>query len=570
MKRTGLFIVVFFLLLIQESQGGWFFEHKYIGDMAFKDFVSQNHLEKFFSDTMHYRQYGVNMEVPFVKNCCVIDYYQGMYAIMDSVKGYSYGDLCGLAADHSVDFAQLYQNLIQGSALFQHLSPDGLFGKIGKDVQEALNSHYRGIENHKNQGDYFSLTYVLLAGEDKSHFQVPPQSLKEMLRMINPELIKVVDEYKSTDASRDCSPAVLQLRKEFDKKILELNNVSKYALLHILAQDAMKNAAKFSAKDSISLSAKYITIAFLLNGFGDHFIQDAFAGGHLPVKRNSSGLDNNGIHDFYCRVGIEVENERNEKWKTYGDNFYDKTTFDHARAANLESLNNLWSVFLRERETYKKINEEKKQGLVQTSSSVILYQQLVNNRIPENLWQDSLVKACPAFAFIPKPLNPQQYDTLIALKHGSKNGKYFESGFGYGINRNSNARNDRAHAAIGLGFCLLKPQPGTDFEAGDFSKKIESILWLGVSLRYTYVDAMNYNEQSGLFGLHCTIKDRLAINQEQGIAFYNNTNAFTAETSIGWELKYLSCRFAPSFNYFLSYGNHELPIHGIRLTLRYY
>ena len=74
------------------------------------------------------------------------------------------------AADHSVDFAQLYQNLIQGSALFQHLSPDGLFGKIGKDVQEALNSHYRGIENHKNQGDYFSLTYVLLAGEDKSHF----------------------------------------------------------------------------------------------------------------------------------------------------------------------------------------------------------------------------------------------------------------------------------------------------------------------------------------------------------------------------------------------------------------
>ena len=57
---------------------------------------------------------------------------------------------------------------------------------------------------------------------------------------------------------------------------------------------------------------------------------------------------------------------------------------------------------------------------MQTSSSVILYQQLVNNRIPENLWQDSLVKACPAFAFIPKPLNPQQYDTLIALKHGSK------------------------------------------------------------------------------------------------------------------------------------------------------
>ena len=78
--------------------------------------------------------------------------------------------------------------------------------------------------------------------------------------------------------------------------------------------------------------------SLLLNGFGDHFIQDAFAGGHLPVKRNSSGLDNNGIHDFLLQSwnwsGEWTETKNGRRMETIS---MTRQLSIMQRAANLES-----------------------------------------------------------------------------------------------------------------------------------------------------------------------------------------------------------------------------------------
>jgi hypothetical protein len=97
-------------------------------------------------------------------------------------------------------------------------------------------------------------------------------------------------------------------------------NMRLWTTLHI---EAIRAAA--AARSSTELAN-----ALRLNAFADHFLSDAFAGGHLVIDRAalaSKGLrghvESRILHNLQNRIGLPVVNSRGDQWVAFGDGFYD-------------------------------------------------------------------------------------------------------------------------------------------------------------------------------------------------------------------------------------------------------
>ncbi len=83
--------------------------------------------------------------------------------------------------------------------------------------------------------------------------------------------------------------------------------------------------------------------AFTQSAFGDHFLQDCFAAGHMGFNRPaSSAAAAKVFHDEWNARGRRVANRRGEVWVTHGDGLLDKAENREARrrvvAATTESV----------------------------------------------------------------------------------------------------------------------------------------------------------------------------------------------------------------------------------------
>lgn len=564
-KLLGTFILLF--ISCQISFAGWFFEHKYIGDIAFKRFVVKHKLENFFRESLQFKQFGdPGVDIPF-KRPDIINYYKGMFvAISDNTSYYSYGDMSGLAGDHSVDFIQLYRGLFKAGELMNNIENGNVFGELTPDIQKALASHRIGIDQYKNQGEYSSIAYLEIAWEDQSHFQRPPESFEDMLNMIKPELIKVADSLFTLNPSKIKSTKKTNktVRTKFDNDLLNLNNTAKYAIMHLVAIEVMKNAGVLYKLGDKNYK-KLVEIAFLINAFADHFLQDSFAGGHIPVKRGKwNGLDNNGVHDFYCRVGVDVHSVYDKKgWRTYGDNFYaysDSVTYKHAIEADIVSLEELWNWF----------DSGQTQGpSLRTPYSYLAYGSISYDTVPRYLRSNF-----KAYNYMPIPLDSATYKSQIKLKNGSKNGAYYEASF-MALNTLHNNEDIRSnyllHAGVGIGYCYKKLTPNCKGLEKPFAKKTESIIWLGLSANYFNLVLGAERENWYYFGGSISYKDRLTFDQSLiGGSFSPYEKSFIEYSAIGLELKYLTCRLAPSIKYFFEAQASRPPVNGLALSFRLY
>jgi hypothetical protein len=91
--------------------------------------------------------------------------------------------------------------------------------------------------------------------------------------------------------------------------------------------------------------------AFYDSAFGDHFLQDSFAAGHMGFNRpGSSAGASKRFHDWWGREGRWVMNRRGAKWKTYGDGRLDipanRDARAHVLAACTESVYGVLAAFV--------------------------------------------------------------------------------------------------------------------------------------------------------------------------------------------------------------------------------
>jgi hypothetical protein len=91
--------------------------------------------------------------------------------------------------------------------------------------------------------------------------------------------------------------------------------------------------------------------AFYDSAFGDHFLQDSFAAGHMGFDRAaSSAAASKRYHDEWNRRGRWVSNRRGAVWKTYGDGRLDRDenrdSRAHVLAASTESVYGVLAAFV--------------------------------------------------------------------------------------------------------------------------------------------------------------------------------------------------------------------------------
>lgn len=95
----------------------------------------------------------------------------------------------------------------------------------------------------------------------------------------------------------------------------EWRHYHQLALAGALAASKKQGAAQIAAFEE----------AFYDSAFGDHFLQDSFAAGHMGFNRHaSSAAAAKGFHDEWNERGRMITNRKGEKWRTYGDNRLDR------------------------------------------------------------------------------------------------------------------------------------------------------------------------------------------------------------------------------------------------------
>jgi hypothetical protein len=564
-KKT-LHSFVFVLLFSLKAQAGLFYEHKYIGDSAFACFIKNNQLESFFSDKLQFVKFGNSINIPFTnpKELC---HYANMFAFSDgSGNYYSYGDFCALSGDHSVDVYQLYEGLFT-KGLFESECKSSKLEGLRSALKDALRKQDEAIDRGEKEASYYNIYYILLANEDQSHFQRPPESFEDMLSKIDYSLLSTTDSVLSIPCEDALDEKHLKFRKSLDKLLLKLNNSSKYAIFHLIAL-YYATAAANDCRVTPEYMATDFKIALMFNAFADHFLQDAFAGGHIPVQRTFRGMDNKGVHDFYCRNGLNVVNEKGDFWRTYGDNYYDDQTNHYAIEANVTSLNEIWECY----ETVVQHNT----SYPNDATPVPLFVQILDSLKKNSKYQNSIPRILhqnfKAYAIMPIPLTKKQYEDSIKLKSGSKYGMFVDGSIL--LNNHQGIYGWRAAfsllgypgSIIGLGKLATKMDENKKIKSG----KRELPLWvsfLGIDFSKIKI-AGNFATIIG-WKTDFSLYDRWTAGYTLGNLSYN-TNYFLFEPYLGYEIKLLSCPIAPSINLMADFSHACEPIFGINLTIRIY
>ena len=539
---------------VTESFAGLFYEHKYIGDQAFIQFIQSNHLNEFFRNSLGLRQFGVDVDIPYKENTVVAAYYKNMFGFPAGGTMFSYGDLTGLAGDHTIDGEQLFEGLFL-KQLFESQCPGyARYAKLRDQLRNALADHIKGIEKYQREGSYFSIPYAELANEDQSHFQRPPENFEEMISAIDPEMISLAYKMYTTSCAADST--VYPFRTAFDKKITQIPNAAKYALLHAIALRFMLNAA-LAMDDDPDMAKKAILNALLFNAFADHFLQDAFASGHMSVQRSKRGFNNKGVHDYYNRIGLQVKNEMGDSLHTYGDDYYTEAEFVLAIKADAQSLQELWDY-------YSALREKKKADPDYGAES--LYDSLRRNQIDHSTWGSRILQDFGAYRSMPIPLTPEKY-AENKLKNGSKTGGYYGIGYGMFTSNPNHDANFMISGSIGI---FLPLYPVRILPPKDEHRNIESVFWLGLALGYNYVQQDGYAKNQAMIKTPLTFFDKFIIEPSWGLSWYAGTSHSTWIFTAGYEWKTLKNFWAPSLNYFIQDEKGSPTAQGIKLIVNFY
>jgi hypothetical protein len=140
------------------------------------------------------------------------------------------------------------------------------------------------------------------------------------------------------------------------------------AVLSKQVEEMRKKQAKVA---ELRAQAKDLAIhAMAVNGFGDHFLTDAYAGGHIVTPRaelldsyttkflglikvggvlQCANIPSLAWHDLDNKFGVRVKNRSGQVWTTFGDNYLhhtapknEPTTYQQVVLATTRSVRHMW------------------------------------------------------------------------------------------------------------------------------------------------------------------------------------------------------------------------------------
>jgi hypothetical protein len=294
----GLFLIIFSAVIFAGKYG----EHREIGNRGFNLAMQKLISSQALGDSLDVLKFfQENLDITYDT---ITDKY-----VLNSVtfppNNIAYGELTGLSGDHSTDPLSLEESLRYE------------FSKVNKIVR-MQRMHDKAKEDFgvaADDVDIFNIdfTYGLLAVVDESHFYDYGRSFEKQIRDVQKRHIRLLELPKNVDL----------VFNELEKT----NSIAKYITLHSVTVDFAGYAGYYFDKD-INRSNKLLHYALLYSAFADHYLQDAFAAGHLAVHRTIFGaaIDNKQIHDFYNEAGLNVFNIREEEWISFGDGRMDQGT----------------------------------------------------------------------------------------------------------------------------------------------------------------------------------------------------------------------------------------------------
>jgi hypothetical protein len=180
---------------------------------------------------------------------------------------------------------------------------------------------------------------------------------------------KIFEDQDRADSEKSATPgsastAEDRAAKDDEMKLVEADLNAMQRILVVIATKQQKMAELRGHAKSVAINA------MALNGFGDHFLTDAYAGGHIVTPRKDLvegyatklfGLINVGSvlhcanipslawHDLDNKFGVRVKDRAGEVWTTYGDNYLheaapkgEPTTMGQVVKATAGSVRHMW------------------------------------------------------------------------------------------------------------------------------------------------------------------------------------------------------------------------------------
>lgn len=269
-----------------------FSEHRTIGNAAFADFMdgliksgefkTREEMCAFFESAA-----GIKCAAP------AAPYFAGLSNPPNYI---SFGVINGLSGDHEDNPLRLREELMHRYSTMNQI----IALNARKEAQFSDKPTYTEIAD-------INPRYPYLAIRNFSHFYNYGDTLTQHLGKVDKKNLKLLESPMNGE----------QVFNDLEHS----NLLNTYATLHLFAIHLAETAGRLAAAEP-EKSKTYLAYAFLYEGFCDHFLEDSFASGHIIVRRSLVGgaINNKSMHDFYCKLGLNVMNINGDIWKTYGDN----------------------------------------------------------------------------------------------------------------------------------------------------------------------------------------------------------------------------------------------------------
>jgi len=268
------------LIFIADMAGAWvFYEHRHIGVLAIRDLSPYQHavLQNLWSDARKGHESRLTDSV--------VESHQGL-----NPDRIDYATWFGLAGDHSCSPGQLLNTVLESDWVLKVAAVSAHLEKNIKDAKsESAQINY--LHESDIQFQRVDPEYATRAGSNNVHFL-----------LARPNVSTDVTAYLTACLTKDTP----------------VNAIGAYVSYHL---DAVWKASRYATENLTAEEKSKLALSiFADEAFAIHFLEDAFAAGHIAGIWGTAAV-RKGTHDYYNGQGLEVVTWNGKHMVLMGDAF---------------------------------------------------------------------------------------------------------------------------------------------------------------------------------------------------------------------------------------------------------